>query len=56
MDTHAFALPADGKDYFQAGDFIFDIDDTRSGQGSDWFLFVEFQSIPVQGRFNAITG
>ncbi|HWV64820.1 DUF1963 domain-containing protein [Chitinophaga sp.] len=36
MDIHAFALPADGKDYFQAGDFIFDIDDTQSGQGFDY--------------------
>lgn len=53
MDTHAFALTADGKDYFQAGDFIAD---TRWGQGSDWFLFVAFQSIPVQGRFKAIAG
>jgi len=35
MNTYAFAPPADGKDYFKAGDFIFEIDDTRSGQGFD---------------------
>jgi uncharacterized protein YwqG len=35
MESHAFSLPVDGKDVFQIGDFIFDIDDAKSELGFD---------------------
>lgn len=36
MEIHAFSLPADGKDHFQIGNFIFQIDETQSGLDFDY--------------------
>lgn len=36
MEINAFALPADGKDYFQIGDFNFEMDDMQSGLDFDY--------------------
>lgn len=36
MEIHAFSLPADGKDHFQIGDFIFEIDEAQSAPGFNY--------------------